>query len=124
MTTSQQPAARTGMSDAHLRAELRAANPLYKSAGTITGRFEMERCAYHARALADRGKSEAQTRREAMARREKFIVLPKDYDVFEEGRPVRRAKKQDKPSYDLKPPLALRMLLPAPRPKKKRRSAV
>ena len=58
---------RTGMSDTHLRPDLRSQNPLYAVAGSATATFELERCPYHARALADFNKSEAERRRANMA---------------------------------------------------------
>lgn len=56
--------------------DLRANNPLRERTMPITGRFETERCPYHAIAMRDQSKTEHQRRWDAIVRREKHIVQP------------------------------------------------
>ena len=70
---------RVGMSDAHLRADLRAQNPLYSLSGSVTAQFERERCAYNLHSASDLNKTEYARRIEAIHRKERHIVQPPSY---------------------------------------------
>lgn len=67
---------RTGMSDPHLRPDLRAQNPLYEMAGSATGAFETQRCPYHAMSMQEFERPERERRWRAIVREEKHIVQP------------------------------------------------
>ena len=70
---------RTGMSDAHLRPELRAQNPLYHVAGSVSADFKTERCPYHAMSKRAFDQSEQARRWNAILRNEKHIVQPPQF---------------------------------------------
>lgn len=101
------PNKRTGMSDAHMRPDLKAQNPLYARVGTSRSAFEYERCHLNARVLADQNKTEAQRRHEAMVRGERHIIVPASFEAFIAQRKPTKIKHEE-PRPALKPSWAVR----------------
>lgn len=90
------------MSDAHLRPELRAQNPLYNRAGNVRLAFEQERCPLHARVVTDQNKTEAQRRHSVIARREQHIVAAETFEALIQKRKPSMIE-QEQPSPVLRP---------------------
>lgn len=101
------PEKRTGMSDAHLRPDLKAQNPLYARSGTSRSAFDHERCPLNARVLADQDKTEAERRLDAMARGERHIIVPASFEAFIARRKPAKIKHEE-PRPTLKPSWAVR----------------
>lgn len=86
----------TGVRDVKLRAD----NPLYGKTRPITPQFEIERCEFNARHMADQQKTEAQRRFENMRREQMTAQTQK------QGRSSQMIK-QDRPTPQLKPSPAM-----------------
>jgi len=88
---------------AHQNADLRSQNPLYEKAAPVRGSFENNRCEYHAKQLADHGKTESQRRHESIAYYKAMRRGQNDNERIRGSKMVRNGQ----PKLILKPPLSV-----------------
>jgi len=88
---------------AHQNAGLRSQNPLYEKAAPVRGSFETNRCEYHAKQMADAGKSESQRRHESSAYYKAMRRGQNDNERIRGSKMVRNTQ----PKLILKPPLSV-----------------